>query len=144
MTAPTASRSAGPTDVPLLTETIGADLDRVVAAHGEREALVDHASGRRWSYRELAEEVDAVALGLLALGVAKGDRVGIWSPNCPEWTLVQYATAKIGAILVTVNPAYRTHELEFVLNQSEVLCEGRATTVHTPDWLRTNSSSWVR
>jgi len=120
MTAPTASRSAGPTDVPLLTETIGADLDRVVAAHGEREALVDHASGRRWSYRELAEEVDAVALGLLALGVAKGDRVGIWSPNCPEWTLVQYATAKIGAILVTVNPAYRTHELEFVLNQSGV------------------------
>jgi fatty-acyl-CoA synthase len=109
MTAPTASHAAGPTDVPLLGETIGANLDRTVAAHGDREALV-----------ELSDDIDAVALGLLALGVAKGDRVGIWSPNCPEWTLVQYATAKIGAILVTVNPAYRTHELEYVLNQSGV------------------------
>ena len=120
MPAPTVSLSAGPTDAPLLDETIGANLDRTVAAHGGREALVDFASGRRWTYRELAQEVDAVALGLLALGVAKGDRVGIWAPNCPEWVLVQYATAKIGAILVTVNPAYRTHELEFVLNQSGV------------------------
>ncbi|QMU77588.1 AMP-binding protein [Streptacidiphilus sp. PB12-B1b] len=120
MAAPAPSLAAGPTDSPLLEETIGGNLDRTVAAHGGREALVDAASGRRWSYRELADEVDAVALGLLALGVEPGDRVGIWSPNCPEWTFLQYATARIGAILVTINPGYRAHELEFVLRQSGV------------------------
>ena len=117
---PALSRAAGPTDSPLLDETIGAALDRTVAAHGGREALVDAVSGRRWSYRELADEVDAVALGLLALGVERGDRVGIWSPNCPEWTFLQFATARIGAILVTINPGYRSHELEFVLKQAGV------------------------
>ena len=114
------SHAAGPAEPPLLDETIGGCLARTVAAHPEREALVDVGSGRRWSYRELAEEVDAVALGLLALGVQRGDRVGIWSPNCPEWLFVQYATARIGAVLVTVNPGYRTHELEFVLNQAGI------------------------
>jgi fatty-acyl-CoA synthase len=114
------SHAAGPTDPPLLDETIGANLDRAVAAHGGREALVDAASGRRWTYRELAAEVEAVALGLLALGVERGERVGIWSPNCPEWTFLQYATARIGAVLVTVNPGYRAHELEFVLRQAGV------------------------
>jgi fatty-acyl-CoA synthase len=117
---PQPSHAVGPTDRPLLDETIGGNLDRTVAAHGGREALVDVASGRRWTYRELDEEVDAVALGLLALGVGRGDRVGIWSPNCPEWFFLQYATARIGAILVTINPGYRTHELEFVLRQAEV------------------------
>jgi fatty-acyl-CoA synthase len=117
---PAPSHAAGPTDSPLLNETIGAALDRTVAAHGEREALVDVASGRRWSYRQLADEVDTVALGLLALGVERGDRVGIWSPNCPEWFFLQFATARIGAVLVTVNPGYRSHELEFVLKQSGV------------------------
>ncbi|WP_034091082.1 AMP-binding protein [Streptacidiphilus albus] len=114
------SHAAGPADPPLLDETIGGCLARTVAAHPEREALVDVGSGRRWSYRELAEEVDAVALGLLALGVERGDRVGIWSPNCPEWVFLQYATARIGAVLVTVNPGYRTHELEYVLNQAGI------------------------
>ena len=114
------SHAAGPTDSPLLDETIGAALDRAVAAHGEREALVDVASGRRWTYRQLADEVDTVALGLLALGVERGERVGIWSPNCPEWFFLQFATARIGALLVTVNPGYRAHELEFVLKQAGV------------------------
>jgi fatty-acyl-CoA synthase len=112
------SREAGPTDLPLLETTIGANLADTVAAHGGREALVECASGRRWTYAELAADVDAVALGLLALGVRAGDRVGIWAPNCAEWVLTQYATARIGAVLVTVNPAYRTHELSFVIGHS--------------------------
>ena len=91
----------------------------------DREALVDVPSGRRWTYAQLRADVDALALGLLAAGVEKGDRVGIWAPNCAEWTLVQYATAKIGAILVNINPAYRTHELEYVLNQSGIAAAGR-------------------
>jgi fatty-acyl-CoA synthase len=114
------SYSSGPSETPLLGDTIGANFDRALAAYGDREALVDRPSGRRWTYRELAAEVDAVALGLLGLGVRIGDRVGIWAPNCAEWMFVQYATAKIGAILVNINPAYRVHELEYVLNQSGV------------------------
>ncbi|MFC1403893.1 MULTISPECIES: AMP-binding protein [Streptacidiphilus] len=122
MSAPShaTSHATGPADTPLLTTTIGADLDRITARYGDREALVDVPTGRRWTYRAFGAEVDAVAHGLLALGVAKGDRVGIWSPNCPEWVFLQYATAKIGAILVTVNPGYRTHELEYVLNQAGI------------------------
>jgi fatty-acyl-CoA synthase len=112
------SYAAGETSPPLLEETIGANLERVVAEHGDREALVEIATGRRWTYSELDADVDAVARGLLAGGIEKGDRVGIWAPNCAEWTLVQYATAKVGAILVNVNPAYRTHELAYALNQS--------------------------
>ncbi|MBO0806441.1 MAG: AMP-binding protein [Nocardiopsaceae bacterium] len=118
--APRPSYASGTSATELLGDTIGANLERTVAAFGDRDALVDVPSARRWSYREFAAEVDAVALGLLSSGVAKGDRVGIWAPNCPEWTITQYATAKIGAILVTVNPAYRAHELRYVLNQSGV------------------------
>ncbi|SNR41868.1 fatty-acyl-CoA synthase [Haloechinothrix alba] len=114
------SYASGTSEVPLLGDTIGDNLAHTVAAFGDREALVDHPSGRRWTYREFAADVDAVALGLAARGVGKGDRVGIWSPNCPEWTLVQYATAKLGAILVNINPAYRTHELTYVLNQAGI------------------------
>src|SRR4051812_27733054 len=112
------SYAAGETSPPLLEETIGANLQRVAAEHGDREALVEVATGRRWTYRELDAEVDVLARGLLALGIEKGDRVGIWAPNCAEWTIVQYATAKVGAVLVNINPAYRTHELAFALNQS--------------------------
>src|SRR3954454_11417479 len=112
------SYAQGETSPPLLEETIGANLERVVATHGDREALVEVASGRRWTYAELDSDVNALARGLLATGIATGDRVGIWAPNCAEWTVVQYATAKIGAILVNVNPAYRTHELSYALNQS--------------------------
>jgi fatty-acyl-CoA synthase len=89
---------------------------------------------RRWTYREFAAEVDAVALGLLDSGVAKGDRVGIWAPNCPEWTITQYATAKIGAILVNINPAYRLHELQYVLNQSGIRTLVAARSFKTSDY----------
>ncbi|HET9827567.1 MAG TPA: AMP-binding protein [Nocardioidaceae bacterium] len=112
------SYAAGETSPPLLEETIGANLERIAAEHGGREALVEVATGRRWTYAELDADVNTLARGLLAAGIEKGDRVGIWAPNCAEWTLVQYATAKVGAIIVNVNPAYRTHELAFALNQS--------------------------
>ncbi|MFI7354012.1 AMP-binding protein [Streptomyces avidinii] len=114
------SRASGSSEVPLLRETIGDNLDRTVRHFPDRDALVDVAAGLRWTYTELAADVDALALGLLDLGIVRGDRVGIWAPNRAEWTLVQYATAKIGAILVTVNPAYRSHELEYVLGQSGI------------------------
>ncbi|MFF5563843.1 AMP-binding protein [Streptomyces sp. NPDC012623] len=112
------SYTHGTGTTPLLGDTIGGDLDRVVAAFPDREALVDVPSGRRWTYAGFGSAVDELARALLGSGVAKGDRVGIWAVNCPEWVLTQYATARIGAILVNVNPAYRSHELEFVLNQS--------------------------
>jgi fatty-acyl-CoA synthase len=118
--SPTPSYASGASTIPLLGDTIGDNFDRTVARDPGREALVDVPTGRRWSYAQLKEDVDALALGLIAAGVLKGDRVGIWAPNVAEWTILQYATAKVGAILVTVNPSYRTHELTFVLNQAGV------------------------
>jgi fatty-acyl-CoA synthase len=118
----------------MLGDTIGDNFDRTVLAFGDRDALVDRAAGRRWTYAELAAEVDALALGLLELGIGKGDRVGIWSPNCAEWTFTQYATAKIGAILVNINPAYRSHELEFVLNQAGIRLLVAAEKFKTSDY----------
>jgi fatty-acyl-CoA synthase len=112
------SYAKGELEPPLLEQTIGENLDRTVAAHPDREALVEVATGRRWTYRELNDDVDLFARGLIAGGIAKGDRVGVWAPNCAEWTIAQYATAKVGAILVNVNPAYRTHELSYAANQS--------------------------
>ncbi|HET7303165.1 MAG TPA: AMP-binding protein [Segeticoccus sp.] len=112
------SYSSTTADVPLLGDTIGDNLERTVAAFADREALVDVPSGRRWTYAEFNRDVDRLADGLLARDVAAGDRIGIWSPNCAEWTLLQYATAKVGAILVNVNPAYRSHELSYVVKQS--------------------------
>ncbi|MBF6296515.1 AMP-binding protein [Nocardia amamiensis] len=114
------SYASGVSDVPLLGDTIGGNLARTVAAFPDREALVDRPSGRRWSYSELGAAVDALASGLADRGIGKGDRVGIWAPNCAEWFLVQFATARIGAILVNINPAYRTSELEYVLRQAGV------------------------
>ena len=114
------SYSCGTGEIPLLGDTIGANFDRAAQAFPDRLALVDRPTNQRWTYRELAAQVDALALGLAASGVRKGDRVGIWAPNCPEWTFTQYATAKLGAILVNINPAYRSHELEFVLKQSGI------------------------
>ena len=108
----------GPTDVPLIHETIGDNLAATVARYPDNEALVVPYQDVRLTYAEFAAEVDRVARGLLAFGLEKGDRVGIWSPNNAEWVLVQYATARIGAILVNINPAYRTSELEYALNQS--------------------------
>jgi len=112
------SYSSGTSGTPLLGDTIGDNLARTVLRQPGSEALVDAPSGRRWTYAELDADVTALALGLLAKGVEAGDRIGIWSPNCPEWTLLQYATAKVGAVLVNVNPAYRSHELAYVIAQS--------------------------
>ena len=128
------SYACGTADVPLLGDTIGDVLDRTAARHPDGDALVDVGTGRRWTYRELVVAVDAVALGLLDAGVRTGDRVGIWAPNVAEWVLVQYATAKIGAILVNVNPSYRTHELEYVLNQAGVSVLVAARSFRTADY----------
>jgi fatty-acyl-CoA synthase len=112
------SYAAGDTSVPLLEETIDANLRATVAAHGDREALVVRHQGIRWTYAELDARIDELARALMASGLAVGDRVGLWSPNRYEWVLTQFATARIGVIMVCINPAYRTHELEFALNQS--------------------------
>jgi fatty-acyl-CoA synthase len=108
----------GTSTTPLLGETIGQNLRRTVERHGEREALVVLSQGYRATWRQLWDETTQVALGLLALGVEKGDRVGLWSPNRFEWVVSQFAAARIGAILVNLNPAYKTAELEYALNQS--------------------------
>jgi fatty-acyl-CoA synthase len=117
---PMNSYSHGTSGTSLLGDTIGANLDRAVAAWPDREALVDVPSGRRWTYAEFAADIQQLAQALLASGVAKGDRVGIWPINCAEWVLVQYATARVGAVMVNINPAYRTHEVEFVLKQAGI------------------------
>jgi fatty-acyl-CoA synthase len=128
------SRDAGPTGTPILEETIGANFERIVAQQPDAEAVVDVMAGRRWTYAELNADVDRTARGLMALGIVEGDRVGIWAPNRAEWTIVQFATAKIGAILVNINPAYRTHELAYVLNQSGVRTLIAATEFKTSDY----------
>jgi fatty-acyl-CoA synthase len=114
----TTSYSSGPSAVALLGETIGSNFAGTVARCPDREALVDVPAGRRWTYRELAADVEALACGLLAAGISKGDRMGIWSPSNAQWVLLQYASAQIGAILVNVNPAYRLSELAYVVDQS--------------------------
>jgi fatty-acyl-CoA synthase len=112
------SYAHGTCDEPLMGETIGANFKRTVARIPDADALVSHHQGARLTYAELDAQVDRVARGLIALGLGKGDRVGIWSPNCAEWALVQYATAQLGVILVNINPAYRTSELEYALRHS--------------------------
>jgi len=109
---------SGASEVPLIGETIGAMFDRIVAQYPNNEALVARQQGLRYSYAQLKAEVDRCAMGLLALGILKGERVGIWSPNRAEWTITQLASSKLGAILVNINPAYRLHELEYALTQS--------------------------
>ena len=128
------SYAKGELEPPLLEETIGANFERTVATHPDREALVEVASGRRWTWAELDRDVDALAIGLVRAGIGKGDRVGIWSPNCAEWTITQYATAKIGAVLVNINPAYRTHELGYALNQSGTKLLISAPSFKTSDY----------
>ena len=114
------SYAHGASAVPLLGETIGENLRRVVEQHGDREALVVRSQEYRATYRQLWEQTSQAARGLMARGVQVGDRVGIWAPNRYEWVIVQYATARIGAILVNINPAYKSTELEYVLNQSGI------------------------
>jgi fatty-acyl-CoA synthase len=132
MSAP--SYSHGTSDTPLLGDTIGANFERTAARFADRPALVSCHQDVRLTYAELDAAVDAAAAGLLRAGICAGDRVGIWAPNCAEWVLVQYATAKVGAILVNVNPAYRTHELEYVLRQSGVRLLFSASAFKTSDY----------
>jgi len=128
------SYASGTSTVPLLGETIGDNLRRTVSRFGDREALVDRGSGRRFTYTELLDAVEALAGGLVGAGVRKGDRVGIWAPNRWEWVILQYATADMGAILVNINPAYRTHELEYVLNQAGISMLVAAPAFKTSDY----------
>ncbi|WP_438282004.1 AMP-binding protein [Pseudomonas alabamensis] len=125
------SHTRGHQDVPLLTTTLGQAFDATVARHADGEALVVRHQGLRYTWRQLAEQVDILARALMALGVGLGDRVGVWSPNCAEWCILQIASAKVGAILVTINPAYRVAELEYVLRQSGcrwLVCAGTFKT----------------
>src|SRR5919206_2496807 len=112
------SYAHGTSTTPLLGDTIGDNFDRAVAAYGDREALVSVQQGVRFTYVQLADAIERTARALIAAGIQPGDRVGIWAPNCAEWVLTQFATAKAGIILVNVNPAYRTSELEYALRQS--------------------------
>src|SRR5918994_4432398 len=131
---PDPSYSHATFDTPLLGDTIGANFERVAARFGARPALVSRHQGARLTYGELDAAIDAVASGLLRAGIAAGDRVGIWAPNCLEWILVQYATAKVGAILVNVNPAYRSHELGYALRQSGVRLLFSASAFKSSDY----------
>jgi fatty-acyl-CoA synthase len=112
------SYASGTSTVALLGDTIGTNLERTAARFGDREALVSCHQGLRYTYAQFDDAVNLCARGLIARGLEAGDRVGIWSPNRAEWTIVQYATAKLGVILVNINPAYRVHELAYVLNQA--------------------------
>jgi fatty-acyl-CoA synthase len=128
------SYAHGALDTPLLGETIGANLGRTVARFPDAEAVISRHQGVRLTYAELSEEVDRVARALMALGLEPGDRLGVWSPNCVEWVLLQYATAMVGVILVNINPAYRTSELEYALNQSGCRVLVAASSFKTSDY----------
>lgn len=112
------SYASGTSDKPLLGMTIGEAFDQTVSLHADREAIISIHQNMRLTYRQLSEQVNMAAKALMALGLQKGDRIGIWSPNNLEWLVTQYASAKIGSVLVTINPAYRSHELDYVLKQS--------------------------
>ncbi|MDX1315586.1 MAG: AMP-binding protein, partial [Eudoraea sp.] len=114
----TISYASGISNEPLLGITIGAKFDETASQYPDNDALIVHHQNIKWSYRELKEQVVDCAKALIASGIKKGDRVGIWSSNRSEWTVLQFATAKAGAILVNINPSYRIHELEYALNQS--------------------------
>ncbi len=128
------SYACGPNNVPLLNITIGAQFDKTVAKFPDNEALVVHHQNIRWTYTALKKQVDDCAKALLSLNIKKGERVGIWSPNRYEWTVIQFATAKIGAILVNINPAYRLSELEYTLNQSGCTLLVTADTFKTSNY----------
>ncbi len=129
------SYASGPSSAPLLGETIGAHFDRTVACWPDRPALIVRQQGKRWTWRELGERVDAFAAGLIALGLQPGERIGIWSPNNAEWVVTQFATAKAGLILVNINPAYRLTELEYALNKVGCRALVTATSFKTSDYV---------
>ncbi|MFA6576425.1 MAG: AMP-binding protein [Nocardioides sp.] len=126
--------ATGELEPALLEETIGANFERTAAEHADREALVEVASGRRWTWAELNRDVDDLARGLIASGLEPGDRAGIWAPNCAEWTLTQFAAAKAGVVLVNINPSYRTHELAYAVNQSGLRLLVAASSFKTSDY----------
>ena len=132
---PNLSYVHGAAATPLVGETIGNAFDRTAARHGARDALVVRQQGIRWTYRQLAGRVDALAAGLLALGLEPGDRVAIWAPNCAEWVITQFATAKAGLILVNINPAYRLAELEYAINKVGCRALITATSFKTSDYI---------
>ncbi len=132
----TVSYARGETDPGLLSDTIGQALCRAAGLWPDGAALVDVPAGRRWTYSQLRQDVRSLASGLLAAGLRRGDRVGVWSPNRSEWTLVQFATAEIGVVLVTINPAYRAHELEFVITQAGMRWVFAAQQVKDSDYVR--------
>src|SRR4051812_6677481 len=129
------SYAKGATDVPLIEQTIGAFFDDMAAAQPDREALVSRHEGRRFTYRELQTESNRLASALLNLGLVPGDRVGIWSHNNAPWILMQIATAKVGLILVNINPAYRTSEVEYALNKVGVKALVTMSRFKTSDYL---------
>jgi fatty-acyl-CoA synthase len=135
MTRLTQSYVSGTTDQPLLDETIPAAFERTAARFSDREALVVRHQGVRCTYAELKAQVDSLAAGLLALGLEPGDRVGIWAPNCAEWVITQFATAKAGLIMVNINPAYRVTELEYALNKVGCRALITASTFKTSNYL---------
>jgi len=133
MQSPAWSYTNGASDKPLIGQTLGDMLDQTVARFPGNEALVSRHQGLRYTYLEFRQQVDRCARALMHLGVEKGQRVGIWAPNCAEWTILQFATAKVGAILVNVNPSYRLHELQYALTQS-----GCAFLVISPQFKSSN------
>ncbi|WP_291713550.1 AMP-binding protein [Bradyrhizobium sp.] len=135
MTERADSYVCGTSSAPLLGDTIGRSLDLAVERWGEREALVSPSHGVRWTWTEFSEKVDALAAGFLALGLQRGERIGIWSLNRPEWTLTQFAAAKAGLILVTINPAYRLTELEFALQKVGCAAVVSATAFKTSGYM---------
>ncbi|MFT6914689.1 MAG: fatty-acyl-CoA synthase [Motiliproteus sp.] len=139
MSQPSVSKTAlsytsATSSTPLLGETIGDMFDRICRQYPDNDALISIHQGIRWSYFELQQQVHTCAKALMAIGVGKGDRVGVWSPNMAQWCVTQFATAKIGAILVNINPAYRQHELEYALNQSECSFLIAADTFKSSDY----------
>jgi len=125
----------GAGESPLLELTIGEAVDRAAELWGDHDAIVSVAQGIRWNWRELALKSDAMAAGLLALGLKPGDRIGIWAPNCAEWALTQFAAAKIGLVLTTINPAHRTSEVEFTLKKTRMRAMVCAESFKTSDYL---------
>ena len=125
----------GASTTQIIYETIGVYFDRICGQYPDKDALIVRHQDVRWTYRELQQKVDELAVGLLALGIEPGDRVGIWGPNSYEWLTVQLATAKIGAIMVCINPAYRLYELEFALNKVECKVVVTAEKFKTSDYL---------
>ena len=125
----------GASDTPFIGDTIGVHFDGIAERFAERDALIVRHQQVRWTYRELKEQVDAFAGGLLALGLKRGDRVGVWSPNNAEWVIAQFATAKAGLILVNINPAYRLAELEYALNKAGCVALITTTQFKTSNYL---------